>query len=124
MPHSFGELDLSKKFTAKTRSFLDNIPEIHEVSTESDWFENPGGIPGNVLSKLPKFLKIEASSLPEEINDKTGSMQVLLNNLFEDVKEPHLRAYMLGYLEMITVISTSLAHVSKDPKNYAKIKFV
>ena len=82
----FGELDLSKKFTAKTRSFLDNIPEIHEVSTESDWFENPGGIPGNVLSKLPKFLKIEASSLPEEINDKTGSMQVLLNNLFEDVK--------------------------------------
>ncbi|WP_279149053.1 ATP-dependent nuclease [Segatella bryantii] len=82
----FGDLDLSKNFTAKTKSLLDDISEIHEMSTESDWFENPGGIPGNVLSKLPRYLKIEASSLPEEINEKTGSMQVLLNNLFEDVK--------------------------------------
>ena len=43
-------------------------------------------------------------------------------DLFEDVKEPHLRAYMLGYLEMITVISTSLAHLSKNPVNYVKAK--
>ena len=43
-------------------------------------------------------------------------------DLFKDVKEKHLRAYMLGYLEMITVISTSLSHVSKDPVNYEKAK--
>ncbi len=43
-------------------------------------------------------------------------------NLFEDVEEPHLRKYMLAYLEMITVVSTSIANVSKNPANYAKVK--
>ena len=39
-----------------------------------------------MLSRLPRFLKITASSLPEEINDRNGSMQQLLAGFFEDVR--------------------------------------
>ena len=75
------------------------------------------------------YIGREGQSITEQTMIRRLDQQLAVNyrmidafNLFEDVKEPHLRAYMLGYLEMITVISTSLAHVSKDPKNYAKIK--
>ncbi len=35
------------------------------------------------------------------------------------VKDKHLRKYLLNYLEIITVVSTSLAYVSKDPEKIA-----
>ncbi len=35
------------------------------------------------------------------------------------IKDVHLRRYMLSYLEIITVVSTSLAYVSKDPVKIA-----
>lgn len=75
------------------------------------------------------FIGREDQSVAEKTMVKRIDQQLAVNyrmidafNLFEDIKEPHLRAYMLGYLEMITVVSTSIANVSKDPINYEKVK--
>ncbi len=75
------------------------------------------------------YIGREGQSITEKTMIKRLDQQLYVNyrmidafDLFTDVREPHLRAYMLGYLEMITVVSTSLAHVSKDPLNYDKAK--
>jgi hypothetical protein len=75
------------------------------------------------------YIGREGQSITEKTMIKRIDQQFAVNyrmidavDLYEDVKEPHLRKYMMGYLEMITVVSTSLAHVSKDPENYAKAK--
>ncbi len=75
------------------------------------------------------YIGREGQSITEKTMIERLDQQLYVNyrmidafDLFTDVREPHLRAYMLGYLEMITVVSTSLAHVSKDPKNYDKAK--
>lgn len=39
----------------------------------------------------------------------------------KEITEPMLRKYMLSYLEMITVVSSSLGYVSKDPVIFEKI---
>lgn len=67
----------------------DKIPELSQVKQEQvqEWFENPGGIAANVLSKLPLFLCIEAGALPEELTAKGKSMQTLLSELFAGVRE-------------------------------------
>ena len=83
----FEDVDLDHAFmTKENKERRENIPELWDVKETDEWFENPGGITGNVLSKLPKFLMISASSLPEEINDKSGSMQQLLLGFFEEVR--------------------------------------
>ncbi len=38
------------------------------------------------------------------------------------IEPVHLREYMLSYLETITVVSSSIAYVSKDPENIKKVK--
>ncbi len=50
-----GELfdDLGKKLTTATRAKLQDINEIWDIGAEDTWFQNPGGIPGIVLSRLP-----------------------------------------------------------------------
>lgn len=75
------------------------------------------------------YIGREGQSITEKTMIKRLDQQLAVNyrmidafDLYEDVKEPHLRSYMLAYLEMITVVSTSLAHVSKDPVNYQKAK--
>lgn len=39
-----------------------------------------------------------------------------------EIPETHLREYMLSYLETITVVSTCIGYVSKDPENLKKVK--
>ncbi len=75
------------------------------------------------------YIGREGQSITESTMVRRLDQQLAVNyrmiddfDLFKDVKEKHLRRYMLGYLEMITVISTSLAHVSKDKVNYDKAK--
>lgn len=75
------------------------------------------------------YIGRDGQSITEATMIKRLDQQLAVNyrmiddfDLFTDVKEPRLRAYMLGYLEMITVISTSLSHVSKDPVNFDKAK--
>ncbi|WP_195463283.1 ATP-dependent nuclease [Anaerotruncus colihominis] len=55
--------------------------------TQIDWFENPGGIPQNVLSKLPSFLLIPAQDRQEEITAGTGTLQKTLEELFREVRD-------------------------------------
>ena len=38
------------------------------------------------------------------------------------IEEKHLREYMLSYLEMITVVSSAIGYVSKNPENIEKVR--
>lgn len=81
--------DLNHTLLAKERKDLeDNYPMLFEVEESNGWFENPGGIPGNVLSKLPRFLKIKADVLAEEMEaSKSGTLHDLLSYMFDDVRK-------------------------------------
>ena len=82
-------VDLNHTLSAKERKDLeDNYPMLFEVEESNGWFENPGGIPGNVLSKLPRFLKIKADVLAEEMEtSKNGTLHDLLTYMFDDVRK-------------------------------------
>ncbi|SCZ68456.1 AAA family ATPase [Thiohalomonas denitrificans] len=80
--------DLAKNIAAKDKIKLQAVDEIWELSDQEEWFQNPGGIPGNVLSRLPRFLKIPAEAASYEIDDpKKGVLGKTLNELFEDVRD-------------------------------------
>ena len=81
--------DLNKNLTTKEKKELEEkYPSLCEVEEDNDWFENPGGIPGNVLSRLPRFLKIRAEVLSEEMDAaKSGTLHDLLAYMFENVRE-------------------------------------
>ncbi len=80
--------DLTKNISNKDKIMLEAIDDIWEISDEDEWFVNPGGIPGNVLSRLPTFLKIPAEAAAYEIDDpKKGVLGKTLNELFEDVRD-------------------------------------
>lgn len=58
------------------------------MQENNEWFENPGGIAANVLSKLPRFLKIKAEVLSEEMDAaKSGTLHDLLSYIFDDVRK-------------------------------------
>jgi putative ATP-dependent endonuclease of OLD family len=81
--------DLHKKLGKSLIQDLENIcPEAFNVSDNEEWFENPGGISGNVLSQLPRFLKIKADVLSDEMAaDKSGTLHEILDILFSQVRE-------------------------------------
>ncbi|MDY6992365.1 MAG: AAA family ATPase [Pseudomonadota bacterium] len=80
--------DLSKNIAAKDKILLHAIDEVWVLGDQDEWFQNPGGIPGNVLSRLPKFLKIPAEAASYEIDDpKKGVLGKTLNELFEEVRD-------------------------------------
>lgn len=85
----FAGRDLTKKINASQKKELESIcPEAFDVNDGEEWFENPGGIAGNVLSKLPRFLKIKADVLSDEMAaDKSGTLHDLLDILFSQVRE-------------------------------------
>jgi len=84
----FGENSLDKNITAKNRELLEELDEIWDIDTsEEKWIENPGGIPQNVLSKLPKYLLIPAIDKADEITGRNGAMHEIMNQLFEEVRE-------------------------------------
>ena len=81
--------DLNRNLTTKEKKELEeNYPSLFEVQENNEWFENPGGIAANVLSKLPRFLKIKAEVLSEEIDAaKSGTLHDLLSYMFDDVRK-------------------------------------
>jgi putative ATP-dependent endonuclease of the OLD family len=82
----FDKLDIS--IPSKEKVKLEAVDSIWNISDDEEWFPNPGGIPGNVLSKLPKFLLIPADSSSHEIHDvNKGVLGKTLNELFEDVRD-------------------------------------
>lgn len=84
----FNGMDLSHKISPKDKENMSNtMPELFEVESNEGWFENPGGIPGNVLSVLPRFLKVKADVLMEEVQPNKGTLFEILSTLFEDVRK-------------------------------------
>lgn len=85
----FDNIDnLNRPLTTKEKKDLEqNFPPLYDVEETDEWFENPGGIPGNVLSKLPRFLKIDADVLSGEMDAaKSGTLHNLLSFIFDDVR--------------------------------------
>ena len=83
-----GSVDADKKITAAQRKKIDELEDLYDFSSKSDeWFTNPGGIPGNVLSKLPKYILIPAQHETSELDGDRGAFVQTLNELFEEVRE-------------------------------------
>ena len=75
------------------------------------------------------FIGREGQSVTEQIMVSRIDQQLKVNylmidayNLYDEPLEEHLRKYMLSYLETITVVSSAIGYVSKDPVNVAKVK--
>lgn len=67
---------------------LEQLDDIWNLKEDEVWFKNPGGIPGNVLKMLPRFLLIPADTSISEIEGGgSGVLGKTLNELFEDVRE-------------------------------------
>lgn len=82
------KIKYDKKLTAKERALFNVIEEIFDIDDSQEcWVENPGGIPQNVLSKLPKYLLIPAQDSEGEISGTSGTLQKTLNELFNEVRE-------------------------------------
>jgi len=81
--------DLNAKITVKQKSeCLELINEIWDISEDEEWFQNPGGIQGNVLKMLPRFLLIPVDVGIQEIQGTgTGVLSKTLGELFETVRE-------------------------------------
>lgn len=66
---------------------LEQLDAIWDIKDTETWFTNPGGIPGNVLKMLPRFLLIPADTSAGEIEGaSSGVLGKTLNELFEDVR--------------------------------------
>lgn len=82
------EVDRDRKITAKVKAIIEEVEELYEYNEESEeWFKNPGGIPANVLIKLPKFLLIPAQDKAEELSGNSGALVSTLVELFNDVRD-------------------------------------
>ncbi len=74
------------------------------------------------------YIGREGQSVAEATMIKRIDQQLRVNYLMVDaydlwsIEEKHLREYMLSYLEMITVVSSAIGYVSKNPENIAKVK--
>ena len=74
------------------------------------------------------YIGREGQSVAEQTMIKRIDQQLRVNYMMIDavdpwqVKEPHLRRYLLSYLETVTVVSTSIGYLSNDPENYKKIE--
>jgi len=67
---------------------LEQLDEIWDIEDDEIWFKNPGGIPGNVLKMLPRFLLIPVDTSVNEIQgNNSGVLGKTLNELFQVVRE-------------------------------------
>lgn len=85
----FDESNYTKSLTIKAiKEKLEDLTEYWEVQEDQEpqWVENPGGIPGNVLSKLPRIVIVPAESCVSELTSSNGALQSLLDDLFEQVR--------------------------------------
>ncbi len=77
--------DIDKKITPAQKAKLEYFDELWDIGTDEKWFQNPGGIPGVVLNRLPRYIIIPADMGTNEISGN-GVLQKTLNELFEDVR--------------------------------------
>lgn len=84
----FPDLDSNIGKTKSALEKLELIDEIWEISDQETWFQNPGGIPGNVLKMLPRFLLIPVELGLHEIQGSgNGVLSATLGELFQTVRE-------------------------------------
>ncbi len=77
-----------KNLSAAQQLIIEKIDDLYDFDeTEEIWFKNPGGIPANVLSRLPKFLLIPAQDKTDELSGSSGTLTKTLNELFNDVRD-------------------------------------
>jgi putative ATP-dependent endonuclease of OLD family len=82
----FPELDA---VIGKSKTAVDKLRQLDFIWDEKDeetWTINPGGIPGVVLSMLPRFLLIPADASSSEIDGSSSILSRTLSELFEDVR--------------------------------------
>ncbi|MFZ4831800.1 AAA family ATPase [Rouxiella sp. Mn2063] len=87
---AFGKKKLDSKLKAAAiEVILQDLPAYWDVDSNSEeqWVENPGGIPGNVLSKLPRVVIIPAESCIDELDSRNGSLHSLMSELFSAVRK-------------------------------------
>jgi len=77
--------DVEKRLTAATKTKLQEIDDLWDIGAEDTWFQNPGGIPGVVLARLPRYTVIPADTASGEMTG-SGVLPKTLNELFEDVR--------------------------------------
>ncbi|WP_410514009.1 AAA family ATPase [Paenibacillus sp. BR2-3] len=83
-----GSIAPTKKLTAKELNYIKELEDLYDYDEQNEeWFRNPGGIPSNVLSKLPKFLLIPAQDKIDELSGTSGTLISTLTQLFNDVRE-------------------------------------
>lgn len=83
----FQGIPATRKISPENKAALfDTHQELFDISEQEEWFPNPGGIAGNVLSKLPRYLTIGTEVKADQIEGKTGELVKVLNHLFEDVR--------------------------------------
>ncbi|MFH6935380.1 ATP-dependent nuclease [Flavobacterium sp. FlaQc-30] len=84
----FTELDKNIGISKAAKDKLEEIDEIWDILDSEEWFQNPGGIPGNVLKMLPRFLLIPVDASANEIQGSgNGVLNKTLSELFETVRE-------------------------------------
>lgn len=71
----------------KLKEKLDYIDDLWDLTENETYFKNPGGIPGNVLSRLPRYLLIPAEAGEYELSKSTGTLQKTLKELFKEVRD-------------------------------------
>lgn len=80
--------DLNKSLTKNEKTQLEENDEFVNLEDEDIWDKNPGGFMNNMLSKLPKFIRIPIDSSSHELEDpKKGVLHLTLNELFAEVRE-------------------------------------
>lgn len=83
----FPEVDRGRNLNAGQKSRIQLLDDLYDIDeNEDEWFLNPGGIPGNVLSRLPNFLLIPAQDKIDELSGTSGALVKTLNSLFEEVR--------------------------------------
>ncbi|WP_375320651.1 AAA family ATPase [Aliivibrio logei] len=66
---------------------LDYIDDLWNITDVETFFKNPGGIAGNVLSRLPRYLLIPAEAGEYELSKTSGTLQKTLKELFKEVRD-------------------------------------
>ncbi len=85
----FGNVSDSQNLS--TKAYLPKLEAIYDAwdyEDEFSWTDNPGGIPQNIISKLPKYVMIPAEHKSGEIdsNNKTALGEVM-STIFSDIVE-------------------------------------
>lgn len=85
---SLHEVDRNRNLTKNQLEALNTVDDLYDFDVDDEtWVTNPGGIPGNVLARLPKFLLIPAKDKMEELSGTSGTLSKTLAELFNDVRD-------------------------------------